>query len=120
MYFPGLPPLYLGLNSDLKKVRHLRVPNSKESEAHGPGGPADIAGIRGDSTNMTVNIEGEEIGIGGDIIVAIDGQEVRNLQDIVTYLESEKEAGESVSLSVHGLDSPREVKVELGTIYNLS
>jgi S1-C subfamily serine protease len=85
------------------------------------GGPADIAGIRGDSTNTTVNIEGEEIGIGGDIIVAIDGKEVRYLQDIVTYLESEKEVGESVSLSVHGLDSPiREVKVELGTIPNSS
>lgn len=86
-----------------------------------PGGPAAIAGIRGDSSNATVNIEGEEIGIGGDIVVAIDGHGVRTIGDIVTYLEREKEAGESVNLSVLGPDKQiREVKVELGAVPNSS
>ena len=82
-----------------------------------PGGPAEIAGIRGHGTNAAVNVEGEEIGISGDIIVAIDGQEVRSIGDIVTYLQREKEAGEFVSLSVLGPDEQiREVHVELGQI----
>jgi S1-C subfamily serine protease len=82
-----------------------------------PGGPAATAGIRGDGTNTTVIVEGEEIGIGGDIIVGIDGHTVRTIGDIVTYLEREKEAGESVGLSVLGPDRlNREVEVDLGQI----
>lgn len=84
-----------------------------------PGGPADIAGIRGNSTNVTVNVEGEEIETGGDILVAIDGHVVSTIGDIVTYLEREKEAGESVNLSVLGPDKQfKDVKVELGTVPN--
>jgi S1-C subfamily serine protease len=85
-----------------------------------PGGPADIAGIRGNNTNVPVNVEGEEIETGGDILVAVDGQKVSTIGDIVAYLEREKEAGESVNLSVIGPDKQiSDVKVELGTVPNL-
>src|SRR5215212_10919634 len=58
------------------------------------GGPADKAGIRGGY--KIDNIDGREIALGGDIIVAIDNNTVRKIDDILSYLEREKEVGDQV------------------------
>jgi serine protease Do len=62
------------------------------------GGPADKAGIRGGY--KIDNIDGREIALGGDIIVAIDNNTVRKIDDILSYLEREKEVGDQVMLTV--------------------
>ncbi|HYZ58781.1 MAG TPA: trypsin-like peptidase domain-containing protein, partial [Nitrososphaeraceae archaeon] len=62
------------------------------------GSPADKAGIRGGY--KIDNIDGREIALGGDIIVAIDNNTVRKIDDILSYLEREKNVGDQVRLTV--------------------
>ena len=61
-------------------------------------GPADKAGIRGgDKIDM---IDGREVELGGDIILAIDGNPVRKIDDVLSHLEREKSVGDKVSLTI--------------------
>jgi S1-C subfamily serine protease len=62
------------------------------------GSPADKAGIRGGYE--IDDIEGTEVRLGGDIIVGIDNNTVRKIDDILSYLEREKKVGDQVQLSV--------------------
>ena len=62
------------------------------------GSPADKAGIRGGY--KIDDIEGTEVRLGGDIIVGIDNNTVRKIDDILSYLEREKKVGDEVQLSV--------------------
>ena len=61
-------------------------------------GPADKAGIRGGDKIDT--IEGREVELGGDIIIAIDGNAVRKIDDILSHLEREKSVGDNISLTI--------------------
>jgi serine protease Do len=61
-------------------------------------GPADKAGIRGGDKIDT--IEGREVELGGDIIIAIDGNPVRKIDDILSHLEREKSVGDNISLTI--------------------
>ncbi|HEY9388121.1 MAG TPA: PDZ domain-containing protein [Nitrososphaeraceae archaeon] len=65
-----------------------------------PGGPADKAGIKGaDNTSPTTVIDGMDVPLGGDVIIGIDGNAVRNLDDFRRYL-SEKEIGDTIAFSI--------------------
>jgi serine protease Do len=62
------------------------------------GGPSDKAGIRGGY--LTTNVNGTQIELGGDIIVKIDNTTVASINDILTYLNSQKKVGDTVQLTV--------------------
>jgi S1-C subfamily serine protease len=62
------------------------------------GSPAERSGIRGGGTLKEIN--GKQIEIGGDVIVAVDGVTVRKIEDLLMYLQSERSVGENVILSV--------------------
>lgn len=62
------------------------------------GSPADKAGLR--AGNRTVKISGQEIDVGGDVIVAIDGNEMRDITDILVHLDQHTEVGETVNMTV--------------------
>ena len=61
-----------------------------------PGGPADVAGIV--AGNSATNIPGLQKG--GDLIIAIDGQEVRTFDEMLAYLITHKSPGDTVVLTV--------------------
>src|SRR5688500_16292328 len=61
-------------------------------------GPADKAGIRGGDKIDT--IDGREVELGGDVIIAIDKNPVRKIDDILSHLEREKSVGGNVSLTI--------------------
>ncbi|PKL76230.1 MAG: hypothetical protein CVV27_11230 [Candidatus Melainabacteria bacterium HGW-Melainabacteria-1] len=63
-----------------------------------PGAPADAAGIRGGSQRVLVG--NYEILIGGDVIVAVDGKPMRSPQDLLNYLESQKQVGDSLKVTL--------------------
>jgi S1-C subfamily serine protease len=46
-----------------------------------PGGPADDAGLRG--STGTAQIEGLELAVGGDVVIAIDGEPVTTFNDLL-------------------------------------
>jgi len=62
-----------------------------------PNSPAERAGLRGGS--RTVTIDGQNIDVGGDVIVMVDGKAVRQIEDILSYIERLK-VGETIQLRV--------------------
>jgi S1-C subfamily serine protease len=78
-----------------------------------PGSPAEKSGKLQKGT-ITYNQRGEIIDSDGDIIVAIDDKQVRKIDDILTYLEREKEVGDTVTLKILRNNQIENVEVVLG------
>ena len=62
------------------------------------GSPADKAGLKGMS--QTQVIDGKEYPIDGDIIISVDGKEVRKISDILIHLQREKSVGDEMVLGI--------------------
>jgi serine protease Do len=62
------------------------------------GGPADKAGLRGSQDQ--VSVDGRRTEVGGDIIVAIDGQPVGSFDDILIYIALNTHPGQQVVLTL--------------------
>ena len=62
------------------------------------GSPADKAGLKG--VKMTVEVGGKEYPVDGDIIISVDGKEVRKISDILIHLQREKSVGDEMVLGV--------------------
>ena len=60
------------------------------------GGPSDKAGLRGGTRQ--VQVDGSLVTIGGDIVIAIDGTRIRNMDDLSTYLEEHTSADQTISV----------------------
>ena len=78
-----------------------------------PGSPAAKSGKLQKGT-ITYNQRGEIIDSDGDIIVAIDDKEVRKIDDILTYLEREKQVGDTVTLKILRNNQIENVEIVLG------
>jgi len=76
------------------------------------GGPAAKAGLRGG--DRQVRVEGTLMATGGDIIVAIDGVEVQDMDDLIIYLGDHTSVGQKVTLTVLRDGAKQSVKVTLG------
>jgi len=57
-------------------------------------GPADRAGLNG----TTIDQYGRKHG--GDVIVAVDGDKIREFEQLVSYIEGNKSPGDNVVLNV--------------------
>jgi S1-C subfamily serine protease len=62
------------------------------------GGPAEQAGMRGGS--RLVRFGQVQVPLDGDVIVAVDGQRVRNFQELTVYLETRTVVGQTVGVTV--------------------
>ena len=60
--------------------------------------PAFDAGLIG--SNKTIEVEGREYPLGGDIIIAVDGMDVRKIDDILIHLQRVKTVGDEMVLEV--------------------
>ena len=72
-----------------------------------PGSPADLAGLRGTDSE-------DGIPLGGDLIIAIDDQEVQNFEDFMGYLLTYKNPGDDVVISAIRNGKVLEFEVRLG------
>src|SRR6476646_241113 len=77
-----------------------------------PGSPAGKAGLRGGEKETDIN--GRKIKLGGDIITAVDDQNVSKIDDILVYLEEHKNVNDTVNISVLRNDKPQDIKLTLG------
>jgi 2-alkenal reductase len=77
-----------------------------------PGGPADKGGVEGG--NAVVDENGIELHKGGDIIIAIDGEPVRQFNDLVSYLVTQAAPGQKVTLTVMRDGKEKDLTVILG------
>lgn len=60
--------------------------------------PASNAGLIG--SNKTIQVEGREYSIGGDIIISVDGIDVRKIGDILIHLQRDKAVGDEMVLEI--------------------
>ncbi len=76
-------------------------------------GPAAQAGLRGGSRE--VQVEGIAVPVGGDLITAIDKQNVEGMDDLIAYLIDNTSPGDSVTLTILRDGKELTVDVTLGT-----
>ncbi len=60
--------------------------------------PADKADLQGSSQSTT--IDDTEFLIGGDVILSMDGNDVRKIDDVLMHLQREKSVGDKLNLGV--------------------
>ena len=75
------------------------------------GGPAAKAGLRGSSTETT--IDGLPVNIGGDVIVGIDDRTVQEFDDLLGYIVRQANVGQTVTLHILRDGQPQDVNVTL-------
>ena len=95
---PWIGILGKDIDPDLAKVRGL-------NDAKGflilnviEGSPAEKAGLKGMSEIS--EIDGDEYPVDGDIVISVDGKEVRNISDLLIHLQREKTVGDEMVLGV--------------------
>ena len=76
-----------------------------------PGGAAERAGLRGG--NEQAYVGNTPIMLGGDLIVAIDGQEVTDPQDINAIMDKHQ-AGDTVSVTIRARPAPHDHQIDPG------
>jgi S1-C subfamily serine protease len=76
-----------------------------------PGGAADHAGLRGG--NERAFLGNQPIMLGGDLIVAIDGEQVQDQQDLAQMMNKHR-AGDTVRITVYRGKKKMDVNVTLG------
>ena len=77
-----------------------------------PGGPADSAGVQGGDT--PAQLDGREIALGGDVILAINDKDIRKIDDVLGYLQQATKVGETVTLTVWRDGQIIQIDVTLG------
>src|SRR5205814_10513063 len=76
------------------------------------GTPAARAGIRGGTRPQDSRTR--RVSLGGDIITAIDGQQVKRPEELLVYLETKKSVGDTVNLAIIRDNQNLQVPVQLG------
>jgi S1-C subfamily serine protease len=71
--------------------------------------PAEIAGLR--ASERVAEIYGREMLVGGDVIIAADGQRVKNTDDLITYQVRYTRPGQTLELTL--LRDGQEITVEM-------
>jgi len=73
--------------------------------------PAQRAGLQGALRSENELLDDSSLPAGGDVIVAVDGKAVTDVDELADYLDSQKRAGDTVTLDVlhNGQQTPMEV-----------
>ena len=75
-------------------------------------GPAARANLQGDSGDET--IRGRRTPVGGDVIIAIDGQPVQSFDDLLVYIALETTPGQEVTLTILRDGEQQNIKLTMG------
>ena len=95
----------------LAEALHLGVEQGVLIERVTPGGPAEKAGIRGGNRSVLAGLQ--ELRIGGDVLVAINGKEVTTQMDL-NLLLNRAWPGDTVTLTIFRDGKKMDVPVKLG------
>ena len=101
----------LNLSLDDLQLLGLQQLNGLYVASVAKGGPSDLAGLHGGS----VATQNPNIMAGGDIITAIDGIQVKNYSDFISYLSENKVPREKVVLTILRNNQTMEITVTLGS-----
>lgn len=107
---------YLGLssysNASLAMIEMLNLPQSTGAYVASvvTGGPADQAGIKGGTQPTSV----QGLSKGGDLIVAVDGIEIKDFSELMSYLVLNTSVGDEIVLTVIRSGQTMDIPVILG------
>jgi len=76
-----------------------------------PDGPAEEAGLQG--SDRETSIEGRNMGVGGDVIIAINDETVQDMDDLIAYLSANTIVDQEVTLLVIRGGEELEINVTL-------
>jgi S1-C subfamily serine protease len=76
--------------------------------------PAHEAGIRGGGDNLVRTLGGIEFNREGDVILKVDDKSVRKIDDILTYLEREKNVGDTIQFTILRNGGTENIELTLG------
>src|SRR5271170_3610300 len=96
---------------DLAEALKLNVQQGILIERVEPGGAAAAAGIRGGNKSMVAGLQ--ELRIGGDVLIAVDGKAITNQMDLNLML-NRSQPGNSVTLTIVRDGKQMNVPVKLG------
>ncbi len=77
------------------------------------GGPADKAGLKAGTKQVT--IDGNSLTAGGDLIIAINGSRVVNGDDLSTYIEENTLPNQTITITIVRNGQTMDLSVVLGT-----
>jgi len=100
------------LSLDIVEAMNLPVQRGAIVLEVTPDSPAARAGLQG--STRTVKRAGREFKVGGDVIIAIDGQKVEQFEDILVYILRYTEVGQEVKLTIIRDGREQSVGVKLG------
>lgn len=89
----------VSMNLYIAQAMHINITRGVLIEKVTPGSPAEKAGLRGGSTQAQVY--GEQVLLGGDIVLAVNGTAVNSLEGLLSYLSLNVLAGQSVVFTVY-------------------
>jgi S1-C subfamily serine protease len=95
----------------LAEALHLSVEKGILVERVTQGGPAAQAGIRGGTKSVLAGLQ--ELRIGGDVLVAVDGKEITSQMDLNLLLNRAR-PGDTITLTVFRDGKKMDVPVKLG------
>ena len=105
---------YMGISSlsdlNLHSIEALNLPQQTGAYVTNvtPGSPADDAGIQGAHENE------EGIPVGGDLVIGIDGIEIKQFDDLLKYLINNKSPGDTITLAILRDGEKIELEMTLG------
>jgi putative serine protease PepD len=99
------------LSPGLAEALSLPVEEGLLIERTTPGGPAERAGLRGGNRAVLAGMR--RILIGGDVIVAIDGQKMANQLDLNLFM-NRKRPSDAVTVTIYRGRQKTDVRVTLG------
>jgi S1-C subfamily serine protease len=105
----------LGVNMAPAIAREMDLPDDQQGvliQQVEPGSLADQAGLQAGSE--TVTIDGQEILVGGDVITALNGQQVPTIQDLKTAL-SQLPADHPLTLTILRDGQETEIEIQPGS-----
>jgi S1-C subfamily serine protease len=76
------------------------------------GGAADNAGLKGGTTQVTIN--GEWVIVGGDIIIAVDGTRIINGDSFMSYIDEHALPNQTITLTIIRNHQALDIPVILG------
>jgi S1-C subfamily serine protease len=98
------------ITPDIASTFNMKTQGGALVQTVTPGSPAAKAGLQGGDKQVTV--QGEQLTVGGDVIVKADNTTIKSADELIAYLGTKK-PGDTVTLTVERNGQTQDVKVTL-------
>ncbi len=98
------------LTSDVASALGVQTQAGALVESVSPGSPADKAGIKGGTKQVTV--QGQQFTVGGDVVTKVDNTPIKTADELIAFLGTKK-PGDTVTVKVDRNGQSQDIQVTL-------